>query len=162
MLAVDYVGRDAAHAHAVFVDAVQLRRAGGASSFLRGRGFFDTQYVFEGLAETSAGTRSEWAFDWDAFKSSASDVHIEAFGRDSGRTLAWTRADMRTMTDVMERVAASCSYPLFTPVTMVDGEACVDGGMGDSHGICLDAARRDGFDRFFVVRTQPRAYRMPA
>lgn len=35
----------------------------------------------------------------------------------------------------------------------------MDGGMGDSWGICLDAARRDGFKRFFIVRMQPKGYR---
>ncbi len=161
LLAVDYVARDAEHARAVFLDAVKLPQAGGLHSFLCGRGYMDTQYVFEGLAEMAAGTGSEWAFDWETFQSNPADIHIEAFARDTGRTIAWTRADAHTTTALMERVAASCSYPVFLPATVVDGEACVDGGMGTSHGICLNAARRDGFERFFIVRTQPRAFRMP-
>ena len=80
---------------------------------------------------------------------------------DDGATQVWEKPDMRTLTDVMERVRASCSYPLFIDPTCVDGRRYVDGGMGDSHGICVDAALRDGFTRLFVVCTQPKGYRMP-
>lgn len=160
-LATDYVAKDAQRAKATFVDSVELHRSGGIISFLTGHGFFDTRYIFEKLAVENAGKDDKWTFDMSVFEENPADVHIEAFARDSGATVAWTKTSMHTLEDAMERVAASCSYPLFTPPVYVDGTAYVDGGMGTSHGICLDAAIRDGFERFFIVRTQPRDYRMP-
>lgn len=162
VLAVCYVSQDITKCKATFVETPRFGRSGGLRSFLLGRGFFDTQFVFEGITEMNAGTHSMWDFDFATFRDSPADVHIEAFDMDSGNTKAWTKAQMTTTTAVMRRVEASCSYPLFTPATVIDGRSYVDGGMGASHGICLDAARRDGFTRFFIVRTQQRGYQMPS
>ena len=86
-------------------------------------------------------------------------MHIEGFDWETGETVTWTKADMPTMLDMMLRVRASSTMPLFMPPTTIDGRTYMDGGMGTSWGICLDAARRDGFERFFIARTQPRGYR---
>lgn len=55
-----------------------------------------------------------------------------------------------------------CSMISFTSVSPVtiDGHEYVDGGIGSSHGICLEAARHDGFKRFFMVLTRERGFRM--
>lgn len=45
------------------------------------------------------------------------------------------------------------------PPTTIDGRTYMDGGMGDSWGILLNAARADGYERFCIIRTQPRGYR---
>ena len=45
------------------------------------------------------------------------------------------------------------------PPTTIGDRTYVDGGMGDSWGILLNAARADGFERFCIIRTQPRGYR---
>lgn len=160
-LALFYASRDPQRARATFTESVQLKRAGGLAGLVKGEGFFDLPYLFEGLAETHALDDDEWSIDFAQLKEGPTDIHIEAFDLDSGTTAAWTRADMRTLTDAMRRVEASCSYPLFTPATEIDGHRYIDGGVGSSHGICLDAALRDGFRRFLVVRTQERDYRMP-
>ena len=48
------------------------------------------------------------------------------------------------------------------PPTTIDGRTYMDGGMGDSWGILLNAARADGYERFCIIRTQPRGYRKHA
>lgn len=106
-----------------------------------------------------AGTDEVMAFDFETFLANKAEVHIEGFDWETGETVAWTKADMPTMLDMMLRVRASSTMPLFMPPTTIDGRTYMDGGMGTSWGICLDAARRDGFERFFIVRTQPRGYR---
>lgn len=159
-LAVFYATRDPERARATFTDAVKVKGAGGAAGLLEGRGFFNLQLMFEGLAETNAIDDDEWTVHFDQLRTGPTDVHIEAFDMGSGKTKAWTRADMRTLTDCMMRVEASCAYPLFTDSIEIDGRRYIDGGMGESHDICLDAAMKDGFERFFIVRTQPRDYRM--
>lgn len=156
---VNYVSRDAARARASFTDLVRDPAFGGVKSFFSGRGFFNAHHLYEGVAEDLAGSDEVMAFDFETFRESASDVHIEGFDWETGETVAWTKADMPTMRDMMLRVRASSTMPIFMPPTTIDGRTYMDGGMGTSWGICLDAARRDGFERFFIVRTQPRGYR---
>lgn len=157
--AANYVSRDIERTKASFVDLVRDPRFGGARSFLRGTGYFNAPYLYEGIAEELAGTDATMAFDFETFQSNPADVHIEGFDWDTGETAAWTKADMPTLRAMMLRVRASSTMPLFMPPTVVDGRTYLDGGMGESWGILLDAARRDGFERFFVIRSQPRSYR---
>ena len=159
-LAVFYATRDPERARASFTDAVNVKGAGGPKGFFEGHGFFNLSLMFEGLAEMNAIDDDEWTVHFQQLKNGPTDVHIEAFDMESGETKAWTRADMRTLTDCMMRIEASCAYPLFTESIEIDGHRYIDGGMGTSHDICLDAAIADGFKRFFIVRTQPRDYRM--
>ena len=49
--------------------------------------------------------------------------------------------------------------PIFMPPTVVEGRTYMDGGIGSSWGIPLEAAKRDGYERFFIVRTQEKGYR---
>ena len=161
MLAACYVSRNPLRAKATFVDSVNVKGSGGIHSFLKGTGFFNTQLIFEGLSEENAIDENEWTFDFPTFKASPVEFHVEAFDRDSGETKAWEKSDMHTMTDVMLRMQASCAYPLFVDPAEIDGRFYVDGGMGTNHDICIDAAMRDGFERFFVVCSQPKGYRMP-
>lgn len=159
-LALFYASRDPERARATFTDSIEQKRSHSLKGMIEGRGFADLQYIFEGLAEMHALDDDEWTVNFDRLMHGPTDIHIEAFDALSGETKAWTRDDVHTLTDVMMRVMASCAYPLFTSEVDVDGRKYVDGGMGTSHGICLDAARADGFERFFIVRTQPRPYRM--
>lgn len=158
--AVFYASRDPERARASFTDSVRLKDAGGPKGFFDGEGFFNLQLIFEGMAETHALDDDEWTVHFKQLKEGPTDVHIEAFDIESGQTTAWTRADIHTLTDCMKRIEASCAYPLFTEDIKIDGRMYMDGGMGTSHDICLDAAINDGFERFFIVRTQPRDYRM--
>ena len=171
-LAVDYISRSLTRLERFFPTLAHDPKAGGARSFLRGRGFFNTAYAFVDVArkaeraarETAPTSGLDYAalrFDYPTLAATDADVHIEAFDARTGTTKAWEKASMPDTDAVMERVAASCSYPLFTPPLYVDGVRYIDGGMGTSHGLCLDAAIADGFTRFFVVRTQPRDHRMP-
>lgn len=156
---VNYVSRDSARARASFTDLVRDPAFDGVGSLLAGRGFFNAHHLYEGIAEELAGSGDVMAFDFDTFRANPADVHIEGFDWETGETVAWTKADMPTLRDMMLRVRASSTMPIFMPPTCIDGRTFMDGGMGESWGICLDAARRDGFTRFFIVRTQPKGYR---
>ena len=157
--AVNYVSRDIPRTKASFVDMVHDPRFGGLGSMLAGKGYFNGPHLYEGIAEELAGTDEVFAFDWDTFCANPADVHIEGFDWDSGETVAWTKADMPTTRDMMLRVRASSTMPIFMPPTTIGEHTYMDGGMGSSWGILLDAARRDGYERFFIVRTQKRSYR---
>ena len=58
----------------------------------------------------------------------------------------------------MVRVRASSTMPVLMPPVTIDGEVYVDGALGPTGGIPVDAARAAGYDRFLVVLTQERTY----
>ncbi len=155
---VNYLVRDAARARASLVELVNYPRFGGWGSFLAGHGYFNGPYLYEELIET-APPDDPMAFDWDTFCANPADLHIEAVDWDTGETVAFTKADMLCTHDVGLMVRASSTMPIFMPPTTIGERTYVDGGMGDSRGILLDAARADGYERFCIIRTQPRAYR---
>ncbi|MEY8561940.1 patatin family protein [Eggerthellaceae bacterium 3-80] len=157
--AVNYLSRDKRRTKCSFVDFVTEPNFGGWGSFLHGNGYFNSPWIYEGIAEAVAGSDSPYAFDFETFAKNPAQIHIEAFDWESGATVAWTRKDMPTMRDMMLRVRASSSMPIFMPPTLIEGKTYLDGGMGESWGILIDAARRDGYERFFVIRTQPKGYR---
>lgn len=156
---VNYLSRDIPRTKASFVDLVDDPQFGGIGSLLAGRGYFNAAHLYEGLAEELLGTDEVMAFDWETFRANPADLHIEAFDWDTGETVAWTKADLPTVRDMGLAVRASSTMPFFMPPTRIGGRTYMDGGMGTSWGICLEAARRDGFERFFIVRTRPRGYR---
>ena len=149
---VNYLVRDATRARASFVDLVKYPRFGGWGSFLRGTGYFNSPYLYEELIENAAAG-DPMAFDWDTFAANPAEMHIEAMDWNTGETVAWTRADVKDAHDLGLKVRASSTMPIFMPPTYMDG------GMGDSWGILLNAARADGYERFCIIRTQPRGYR---
>ena len=157
--AVNYVSRDAPRAKESFVDLVKDPDFCGLRYFLRGEGYFNAPHLYEGLVDDLAGTDDVMAFDFDAFQRNPADIHIEGFDWDTGETVAWTKADCPNAHEMMLRVRASSSMPVFMPPTEIDGRVYMDGGLGTSWGIPLEAARRDGFERFFVIRSQERGYR---
>ena len=158
---VNYLVRDATRARASFVELVKYPRFGGWGSFLRGTGYFNSPYLYEELIE-NAPAGDPMAFDWDTFAANPAEMHIEAMDWDTGETVAWTRTDVKDAHDLGLKVRASSTMPLFMPPTTIDGHTYMDGGMGDSWGILLNAARADGYERFCIIRTQPRGYRKHA
>lgn len=60
---------------------------------------------------------------------------------------------------IIDIVRASSSLPYVCPISEVDGEPMLDGGIGDS--IPLARARALGFDNNVVVLTRNRGYRKP-
>lgn len=158
---VNYLVRDAARARASFVELVKYPRAVGWGSFLRGTGYFNGPYLYEGLIE-NAPDGDPMTFDWDTFAANPADMHIEALDWDTGETVAWTCSDVKDAHDLGLKVRASSTMPIFMPPTTIAGRTYMDGGMGDSWGILLNAARADGYERFCIIRTQPRGYRKRA
>ena len=158
---VNYLVRDPSRARASFVELVKHPRFGGWGSFLAGHGYFNGPYLYEELIE-NAPAGDPMTFDWDTFAANPAEMHIEAMDWNTGETVAWTRADVKDAHDLGLKVRASSTMPIFMPPTTIDGRTYMDGGMGDSWGILLNAARADGYERFCIIRTQPRGYRKHA
>lgn len=156
---VNYLSRDIVRSKISFVDLVKDPDFGGLKTFVQGKGFFNVSYLYEGVAVHPENYDESFLFDWDTFCANPANAHIESFDRDSAETVRWSKADMPSTYEMMMRVRASSSMPIFMPPTVVEGHTYMDGGIGSSWGIPLEAAKRDGYERFFIVRTQEKGYR---
>ncbi|MDR1087802.1 MAG: patatin family protein [Coriobacteriales bacterium] len=152
---INYVSRDTVRARASFVEFMGLPGIAGARQFLRGKGYFNAEDIYQrsGLADGLL------PFNYDAFMASPSEMHIAAYQVDTGATATWTRADVHSIHDLMNYVQASSSMPIAMPIVRFGGHLYYDGGLGSNWGIALDEARALGYTRFFVVCTQEKGYR---
>lgn len=151
---VNYLSRDRWRVEHSFVLSGRARRAVGLSSIVRGKGYFDADYIYDRAAKD--GT---WPFRWDTFRANPARLCIQAFERDTGRTVRFRREDMTDQQRLMDLVRASSTLPGMMKPRPVDGVTLMDGGLGTGAGIPVGMAEEDGFDRFLFVATRPRGYR---
>ena len=155
---VNYVSRDAWRARESFTDFAGDPNFGSWRTFVRGQGLFHSDYIYR----RTSGPDEALPFAWDTFRRNPAQVAITAFRCSDGEAVTWTKDDLPTLADLMARVQASSTMPVVMPPVEIDGAFYVDGALGPSGGIALDAARAAGFSRFFVVLTQERGYRKAA
>ncbi|MEA4944993.1 MAG: patatin family protein [Propionicimonas sp.] len=153
----NYLARDGARARRSFVEFAGDPEFGGWGSFLTGKGYFNAHYIYE---QTSLPGQA-LPYDLATYLANPARCAIGAFEADTGRTVYWGRDDLATLPDLMRKVRASSTMPILMPPVAIDGHVYVDGALGPSGGIALDAAKAAGFTRFFVVLTQERGYRKP-
>ena len=151
---VDYVSRDLWRTRVAFLGRDGAELPGGVRSVLRGKGFFNADYLYEGSLRDGF-----MPFDWDAFVSNPARIRIQAFERDTGRTVTWTKDDMPTAMDMMDKVRASSTLPGAMKPLPVNGVVYYDGGLGTGAGIPIHLAEADGYEKFVFVATRPRGYR---
>lgn len=149
---VNYLSRDQRRVKESFVDLAKDPNFGGLRSFLRGDGFFHSQYIYE----TTPFPGGALPFDFAAFRENPAQLKIGAFLRDEARMEYFSKADMTTLEDLMKIVRASSTLPGLMPATQFQNRVYYDGGIGG--GIGLDRARADGFDRFFVLLSREKGY----
>lgn len=153
--AVNYVSRDTKRTKESFVEFVNDPEFGGVDTFLQGKGYFSADHIYQ-----EAGMPGAFLpFDMETFLANPAKVTIESFQRDTGLSVYWTKKDLSTLQDLMIRVQSSSTLPLVMPSPAIDGVHYYDGGLGEGGGFLLPRAKRDGFKRFFIVRTRPKSYR---
>lgn len=150
---VNYMSRDTVRAKSAFVELVQDPNFGGWRYFFKGEGYFRSEYLYEQTPLPSA----RFPFDFQTFMNNPATLRIGAFERETGELHYYSKADVQTLQDLMKIVRASSSLPLFMPPTMLNEHVYVDGGLAG--GIALDVAKRDGYEKFFVVLTREKGYR---
>lgn len=150
----NYLSRDPWRARHSFTDFAADPQFGDWRTFVRGQGLFNAQYIYE---ETSLPGQA-LPFDWDTFTAGTARLRIGAFNATRGEQVHWRREDLHDLAELMIRVRASSTMPVVMPPVTIDGEVYVDGALGTSGGIPLDAAQMDGYDKFLVVLTRPRDY----
>lgn len=152
--AVNYASHDAWRAREAFTDFVTNKNFGGFSSLARGRGYFNAEFIYEGSDE-------DMPFDWESFSTSDVDVHIEALRVDTGHTVTFNRKDITTPERMGKIVRASSTLPKIMPLAFIDEIPFVDGALGDSGGLVIDAAEKAGYEKFLVLATKERDYVRP-
>lgn len=154
----NYLARDAARARASFVDLVGDPQFGGFGTLVRGKGWFNAEYIYQ----RTGGPGQALPFDFSTYRTNPARSNFGAFRCDTGEQVWFTKADTPTMDDLMVRVRASSTMPGLMPTVAIGGLDYVDGALGPDGGIGLDRAQAAGFDKFLVVLTRDRGYVKPA
>ncbi|MHA2788509.1 patatin-like phospholipase family protein [Corynebacterium sp. S7] len=149
-----YVSRDAPRAKAAFTTFASHPQFGGWQSMIRGTGYFNAEFIYENSQEALP-------FDWETFRDNPIDVHIDATRADTGETRTWTRKDLGERESVLAAVRASSTLPLVMPMRVIDDAPYVDGALGESGGLLIDAAERAGYSKFLVIASRTRDYWKP-
>ena len=152
---VNYVSRDIDRTINSFTEFVRMQNIGDWKTFAQHKGLFNAHYIYQeaGLPEGAM------PFDFETFAANPAKPTIVSFERDTGRDLFFRRYDMPTLDELMLRVRASSTVPIFMPPPQVNGRYCYDGGFADGGGLPLERIAADGFKHVFVVRTRKRGYR---
>ncbi len=153
-LSINYLSRDIERTRRSFTEFVSDPSFGDLKSWLKGEGFFNSEYIYSEAPRPGGAI----PYNYDAFCRNDAECVIGAFNRDRGKVVYWRRKDYPTFDDLVLRVRASSTMPYLMPVTTIDGEGYVDGGLGS--GIALEPAIEDGYERFVFVLTRERGFRL--
>ena len=151
---VNYLSRDRRRVREAFMTSGPARSHVGLRSLFRGKGYFDADALYEGALRD--GTL---VFDWETFSANPARLRIQAFERDTGRTVRFGKEDMPDAMHMMDLIRASSTLPGMMKPLEVNGRVLLDGGLGAGAGIPVGMAEDDGMDRFVFVATRPRGYR---
>ena len=154
---VNYLSADRFRTVASFVDFAADRNASGIRPFLRGRGYFNSEYIYE----TAPGPTQPYPFDFATLSADPTPFQISAVRADTGETVYWGRESATDLNSLMKRVRASSTMPGFMPLTYIDGAPYVDGAVGETGGLMLQPAIDAGFKKFLVLASRPREYWRP-
>lgn len=150
----NYISRDTARARRTFVEFSQDPQFGNLRTFARGQGLFNAEYIYEksGLPDSSL------PFDYATFARNPAHHRIGALNASTGEHVYFSRDDAPSQQDLMVQVRASSSMPVLMPPVHYRGSMWVDGALGPTGGIAIDAARADGYSKFLVILTRERSY----
>lgn len=153
----NYLSRDSARAKRSFTDFALEPEFGGVGTFLRGKGLFNAEWIYEHTSEPDQAL----PFDWETFWANPAGCGIGAVRCEDGEMVYWGRSEVAEPLDLMRRVRASSTMPILMPWTVIDGVAYADGALGPTGGFAIDAAQAAGYRRFIVITTRERGYRKP-
>lgn len=158
-LTANYLSGSPARARGSFTNMTAVPGFGGWGSFLRGRGYFNAEYIYErSPMEHTVGIEP---YPFERLQESPARFRIGSVRADTGENVYWGREDVDSLATLMKYVRASSTLPGFMVPPVIDGVRYVDGALGPSGGIPIDAAEADGFDKFLVVMSQTRDYVKP-
>ncbi len=137
---VNYLSRDPWRARESFVEFAADPKFGGVGTFLRGKGMFNSNYIYR---ETGL-PGGVLPFDFATFQANPARMNLGVFEADTGRSFYWTREDTPTLADLMIRVQSSSTLPFFMPMVKIGEHLHRAGRWGRPGASALDAARAAG------------------
>lgn len=151
---VNYVSRDRTRVKKSFVDLVKDPDFGGWMNFVKGKGYFNAYHLYEGIVADKT-----LAFNYQKFMENPAKVTIPSYNVSKKKTVFWTKKDMTSAIEVMEKVRSSSTVPFLMQASIIDGDYYYDGGLGENAGIIVDRAKRDGFNKFFFILSHEKGFR---
>ncbi|MFC3848724.1 patatin family protein [Corynebacterium hansenii] len=158
-MTANYLSGSIPRSRATFTTMTNNREFGGWGSFVRGRGYFNAEWIYE--KSPLVPTAGIDPYPFDRFLSSATEMRIGSVRADTGENVYWGRDDVDSLQTLMKYVRASSTLPGFMVPPVIDGVRYVDGALGPSGGIPLQIAEQDGYDRFLVIMSRERSYVKP-
>ncbi|GAA2041012.1 patatin-like phospholipase family protein [Yaniella flava] len=151
----NYLSEDGPRARRSFTDFAADPNFGDWRTFLRGKGLFHAEYIYEHAGYPGMPLE----FDWDTFQQNPAQFRVGGFDIDSGETVWWGNDDAPTMPDLMRQVRASSTMPIVMPPVEIDGRTYVDGALGTDGGVPISIAQQHGYQRYLVIMTRENEYR---
>lgn len=151
---VTYMARDQEVMKRSFTDFVTDPNTMSWRSFFKGGGYMQSDYIYKEAVQEGGPLH----IDFEEFFANPAHYRIMAYDIDQG-PVAFTEKDIKSPEDLMARVQASSSLPLFMPETEINGHFFVDGGI--YNGLPIHQAFDDGYDRILIIRTKTRDYIRP-
>lgn len=151
----NYLSYDGSRARESFTAFAGDPNFGDWRTFLRGKGLFHAEYIYERAGQPGMPLQ----FDWESFQRNPAEFRVGGFDIESGETAWWGNADTPTMPALMRAVRASSTMPIVMPPVEIDGRIYVDGALGHDGGVPISIAQDHGYDRFLIVLTREREYR---
>lgn len=154
----NYLARDPERAERSFVDFAAEPEFGDWRTWLRGKGMFNSEFIYE---QTSLPDQA-LPFDWGTYLANPTQYAIGAMRCKDGEMVYFGRDNTPDLHALMKRVRASSTMPGLMPLTQIDGDDYCDGALGPTGGFAIDAAKEAGYEKFLVVMTRARGYRKTA
>ncbi|MGO1183810.1 MAG: patatin-like phospholipase family protein [Micrococcaceae bacterium] len=151
----NYLTRDPVRARTSFVEFAADPQFGDWRTFVRGRGLFNAEYIYERTGLPGQAL----PFDFATYRANPATVQLGGFDVESGEMVWWGKDDTTVLPALMRRVRASSTMPVLMPPVEIDGRTYVDGALGPDGGVPVSTAVDHGYEKFLVVLTRERGYR---
>lgn len=149
--ALSYLSNQRGRAKYINTDLLKERNYIGFKYLLTKRNIMDFDLLFHELPEKI------YPYDYEALSKSASRLEIVTTSCITGKACYFE--EKNDPKRVIDLVKASSSLPFVCPITHVDGEPMLDGGIANS--IPLERAISQGYYNNVVVLTRNKGYRKP-
>lgn len=150
--ALSYISGQRGRAKYTNTELLAERKYIGFKYLLTKRNIMDFDLLFHDLPEEI------YPYDYDALARSSERFEVVTTSCITGK--ACYLQEKNDPKRVIDLVKASSSLPFVCPISYVDGEPMLDGGIADS--IPIERALSQGFDNNLVVLTRNIGYRKPA
>jgi len=147
--AVDYVSKQPKRTKITMVDYHRVGSYTGIKYLVKKKSIFDMDVIFDLFPNALI------PFDYNTYFNSKQECKIVTTNALTGK--AEYLQEHESGKRLMNICRASCSIPIVSPVTMIDGIPMFDGGVSDS--VPIRKAIKDGINRNVIILTRNKGYR---